>query len=1107
MGRRLFIDLPPTLDHYSEVTFIGSQYFKALRTLFMKQNNASLENLTRSSLRLNKGVMILLVLALLLVGTSFWSIQRLIEEHHDTVRFHFARLLENIQEQEAFLKTLAAQGTQLSDESPQVHLLSPLPNEGPNIYQGQAFSFSLPFSVKLDKDKVVAHEHPKIFGLGANLADLYSTFWSASHFPSPQVFLFGPHDSYDITVPATGRSRGKMMNINESFVDVFNTVRARTPQDSQYLMNNGIDWRSYVEVPDRTTPARLLAYVNLQSKSEQAQVKGSDARRIVASLLDLSQINDFERIMDWMVYDRFTLIAPAGEVLIGIQRPESHLHEGVNLKPEGLVFKLVNHDGPGWAAIYTISFKSFFRYAFWSLTTLLLSLLAIIGLGWLASRWYKKQVILPARQAHASIAESEAFSRVVIDTAPTGLCVVRCADQQILLENQRARQWQGTAALVKALNLQQDNANTAEHYLEIDGRHLQVGFVATRYQGQDVRLYAFNDVTRHVEDAHALEHARRAADAANEAKTLFLATMSHEIRTPLYGVLGTLELLGLTPLEPRQLAYLNTIQRSSATLFQLISDVLDVSKIESGQMAIEPVEFCPLDMLEDTLHTYAAFAERKGLQLYACTDARLPGRVLGDPMRIRQILNNLLSNAIKFTDTGRVVLRTRVLELTEGKVSLEWQVTDTGIGIGEPQQAKLFELFYQVKDASSEGGAGLGLPICGWLSELMGGQMRVVSEPGLGSSFSLKMNLSVLPGELPDCPAIERDPTPVYVRAPLPELGQSYCDWLERLGVDATLTIPPQAPDNPQALLVEVLATTPELPWNGPRICCISGGRNPAQYSDGHWDVDMHDLRAVAQAIVLARQGTCRPAGEAPEQRSVNLQLHILVAEDNPINQAILKEQLEALGCSAVVVANGEQALHLWQPEVFDLVLTDVNMPVMNGYELAKALRAHDSRLPIIGVTANAMREEGLRCMEVGMNAWLVKPLSLKTLRAQLIKLCKPMLHSAPSRLDAETLSTSHTATPTDSVKLSPTMRPLFINTMRQDIELISSALAQQDARAIAERLHSMAGALGAVQASRLASQCVDLEDQLHNAKLDAPITQKVQQVLERLATILDTLA
>jgi len=1075
----------------------------------MNKDNAPLENLTRSSLRLNTGMMILLGLALLLVSTSFWSFQRLIEENHDTVRFHFARLLENIQEQEAFLKTLTEQDLQgelRSDEVPRMHVFTPLPNEGANIYQGQLFSFSMPFSVKLDKHNVAAHEQSKVLALGANLAGLYSTFWSASHFPSPQVILFGPHDSYDITVPAAGRGRSKILSDNERFTDVVKTVRARTPQDSHYLMNNGIDWQSYVEVPDRSTPARLLAYVSLQRNADQLQAKAADARVTVASLLDLAQINDFERIMDWLVYDRFTLIAPAGEVLIGIQRPESLLHEGLNLKPEGLVFKLVNHDGPGWAAIYTISFKSFFRYAFWPLTSLLLSFLAIIGLGWLASRWYKKQVILPARQAHESIAESEAFSRVVIDTAPTGLCVVRRADQQILVENQRAQQWQGTTALIKALDQQQDDADTGEHDLEIDGRHLQVGFVATRYQGQDVRLYAFNDVTRHIEDAHALKQARRAADAANEAKTLFLATMSHEIRTPLYGVLGTLELLGLTDLEPRQQAYLNTIQRSSATLFQLISDVLDVSKIESGQMAIEPVEFCPLDMLEDTLHTYAAFAERKGLQLYACTDAQLPNRVFGDPMRIRQILNNLLSNAIKFTDTGRVVLRTRVLEHAQGKVSLEWQVTDTGIGISEAQQAKLFELFYQVKDASSEGGAGLGLPICWWLSELMGGQLKVVSEPGLGSSFSLKMELSVIPGELPDCPAIEHDPTPVYVCAPLPELAKNYCDWLERLGIAATPTASPLTPGNPEALLIEVLANTPELSWRGPRVCCISGGGNPAEYLDGHWEVDMHDMRAVAQAVALARQGVSRQASDNCAAQSVSLQLHILVAEDNPINQAILKEQLEALGCSAVVVSNGEQALHLWQPEVFDLVLTDVNMPVMNGYELAKALRANGSQLPIIGVTANAMREEGLRCMEVGMNAWIVKPLSLQTLRVHLTKLCKPMLHSSPSRIEAEKPSASPAATSSDRVKLSPAMRPLFINTMQQDITLIRSALEQQDARTIAERLHSMAGALGAVQASSLANHCIDLEYQLHNTKLDAALTQKVQRALKRLATILSTL-
>lgn len=179
------------------------------------------------------------------------------------------------------------------------------------------------------------------------------------------------------------------------------------------------------------------------------------------------------------------------------------------------------------------------------------------------TRWYlAKQVIRPARQAHERIAESVAFSRVIIDTAPTGLCVVGRADGQVLIENQRAQQWPGTASW-QALSRVHDSADSGETHLEIEGRHLQVGFVSTRYQGQDVRLYAFNDVTRHIEDALALEDARRAADAANEAKTLFLATMSHEIRTPLYGVLGTLERSASTALDPRQKTYLHTIQRSS----------------------------------------------------------------------------------------------------------------------------------------------------------------------------------------------------------------------------------------------------------------------------------------------------------------------------------------------------------------------------------------------------------------------------------------------------------------------------------------------------------------------------------------------------------------
>ena len=228
--------------------------------------------------------------------------------------------------------------------------------------------------------------------------------------------------------------------------------------------------------------------------------------------------------------------------------------------------------------------------------------------------------------------------------------------------------------------------------------------------------------------------------------------MSHEIRTPLYGVLGNIELLELTSLDKRQREYLSTIQRSSSVLFQLISDVLDVSKIESGQMAVEAKDFCPLDVFEDAVRSYAATAANKGLTIFACADATLPPRVRGDAVRIRQIINNLLSNAIKFTDSGRVVLRLKVSELEQGQVSLQWQVSDTGVGISEQQLAQLFKPFSQVGGSERAGGAGLGLSICARLCEMMGANLRVVSEPGLGSSFSLHTRLPVVAGSLAQPP-------------------------------------------------------------------------------------------------------------------------------------------------------------------------------------------------------------------------------------------------------------------------------------------------------------------------------------------------------------------
>lgn len=1050
----------------------------------MKHNNAVLEAFTRSSSRLNKGLMVLLGIALLLVLTNYWSLQRGVETRYGATRFHFARLMENLSEQESYLKSLTHPGIQaelLRATNVQVSLKSRMVDNHRTLYEGQKYSFSVPFSVKFDEQQISAAARPQIFALGAHLTSYYSAFWSSSPYEAPQTFLLNRQTPYTITVPSVGYQRRESTEETGNLVALVNAVQQTLDQTPQPLEQNRVYWQA------GPAPAHLLAYVGLPLDGQ--------GQAVVGTLLDVAQVDDVQRALDHSAFDRFTLIGPDGSRLVGpdVGVP---LSDGVHFRADGFEFKITQRGDQPWSAIYGLNYSHFFHSALWPLSSLALLLGTLITLCWGGSRWYRRQVINPARLAHERIAESVAFSRVIIDTAPTGLCVVRRSDGKVLIENQRAQQWPGTARLVSALTGVHDSAESGETHLEIEGRHLQIGFVSTRYQAEDVRLYAFNDITRHIEDAQALEDARHAADAANEAKTLFLATMSHEIRTPLYGVLGTLELLGLTDLDPHQKTYLQTIQRSSATLFQLISDVLDVSKIESGQMAIEAVEFCPLDMLEDTLHTYAAFAQRKGLQLYSCIDPQLPDSVLGDPMRIRQILNNLVSNALKFTDIGRVVIRARVTARDAEYVNLEWQVTDSGVGIPEAQQAKLFDVFYQAPDTASEGGAGLGLPICRWLAQMMDGEIKVVSEPGLGSSFTLKIRLPLCSGALTNPPLIEPSATPVYVQAPVRELAQSLCDWLNRLGIAAALAAAPTPEqDSRQAVLVDLLPSEPARYWAGQRVLCLPGAHSPPLHTAQGWVVDMHDVRAIATTVSLAQHGKHEQPPAALPQSAGQLGLRILVAEDNPINQAIIKEQLEALGCSVTLAANGEQALQLWQPQAFDLVLTDVNMPLMNGYDLARTLRAHDPQLPIIGVTANAMREEGVRCLAVGMNAWIVKPLSLQTLRAQLVKLCKV---KAPVEPPPEPFD--------DHVQLSDKMRPLFISSVQQDLQRLGAALAQRDARALAQLLHSAAGALGAVQALPLAQACIELENALNRGSLDTTLELKVKAVMQRLSAVLDTL-
>lgn len=635
------------------------------------------------------------------------------------------------------------------------------------------------------------------------------------------------------------------------------------------------------------------------------------------------------------------------------------------------------------------------------LISVLLCAAALAAL-WVLGRRLDRQLIQPAQHQHQQLLDSFDFGSTVIEMAPVGICVLRLRDGEVMVENQLARDWLGgntrsgdwngewrrTASLANA-------SARYQHSIEFktqQGRQLQLTHAATRYHGDDVLLCVFSDVSRHRQIQEALSVAKQAAEAANQAKSAFVATMSHEIRTPLYGVLGTLELLGKTELDLRQAQYLKTIQQSSSVLLQLISDVLDVSKIESGQLILATKAFSPMDLAESVVLGYAGAAASKHLQILVCTDPRLPALVTGDADRIRQVLGNLLSNAIKFTDAGRIVLRVKQVARESGSATISWQVTDTGIGIPAAEHTRLFEPFVQVADHLRSDGTGLGLSISDHLVRLMNGEMRLVSEPGLGSSFTALIPVGVLDEHSDAAAPVLQSYPPVYVRTAFAELADSACQWLQRWGTTARrYTDDMPLPDDAHAILIDSDPREgPPIAWPGPRVTAVAGGGEIAQVDPTVANgliVTLYSIRAIAGAVARLQQGSAPVPAAAADSAPAPLDLQVLVAEDNPINRVILKEQLEMLGCTVVTAADGREALALFDHNNFDVVLTDINMPGLNGHALVRQLRQQGSAIAVIGATANATPEERERCLANGMDGYLVKPINLYALRSALTEL------------------------------------------------------------------------------------------------------------------------
>ncbi len=501
----------------------------------------------------------------------------------------------------------------------------------------------------------------------------------------------------------------------------------------------------------------------------------------------------------------------------------------------------------------------------------------------------------------------------------------------------------------------------------------------------------WSDVTERKAMQTALEESKEAADAANRAKTRFLATMSHEIRTPMNGVLGMLELLSLTELDAEQRSTLAIVRDSGRSLLRIIDDILDFSKVEAGKLELKAEPTSIRGVLERVVNIYRGSASGKGLLFSHSYDDRIAASVLVDPVRLQQILNNLVSNAIKFTSSGEVELRAVLIDRLEGADVVRFTVRDTGIGMTDAERAQLFQPFTQIGSDTERrfGGTGLGLSICRRLVELMGGTIEVQGQAGQGTRMVVTLTLPIL-----------------------------------------DLVTPP----------------------------------------------------ASATSGAGEGSGDAMPSLAAPQAHCAR----VLVVDDHPVNRLVLQKQVAALGFFAESAEDGEVALRKWHAGAFDLIVTDCNMPGMNGYALAREVRATEARegrerTPMIACTANAMSGEAANCYAAGMDDYIAKPVELRRLAEKLRQwLPSP---AADRVMDDSAL---------EAIAVGPESRREVLADFRRyndaDSEALESAIGHSDLPAIAHAAHRIKGASRMVGAVALAAVVERIERSSRAGDWDATV-------------------
>jgi two-component system sensor histidine kinase/response regulator len=701
------------------------------------------------------------------------------------------------------------------------------------------------------------------------------------------------------------------------------------------------------------------------------------------------------------------------------------------------------------------------------------------------------------------------------------------------------------AAKVTALNFEDAVAGRIPVYdaiyayqRPVDGRVVWIhalGHVVRDASGRPAGMFG---VTQDITEFKLLEMelvgAKQKAEEATQMKSMFLANMSHEIRTPMNAIIGLSHLALKTQLTPKQRDYLSKVHNAGTSLLSVINDILDFSKIEAGKLDIEATDFRLDEVIGSVTTLTAQKAHEKGLEFLAHVAPGIPEHLLGDPLRLGQVLTNFVNNSVKFTETGEIRLAIEPLERTGEKVQLKFSVSDTGIGMTKEQAAKLFQPFTQADMSTTRkhGGTGLGLTICRRLVELMGGRIWLESEPGVGSTFCFTIWLGVgsatgerrvVPEKLGQLRVLVVDDNATareILQEPLATLA-AHVDAVAT-GREAIAAIQQHDASEPydivfmdwrmpgmDGLQASRHIKSDETLQHPPHIVLVTAfGREEVREEAERLELDGFLVKPVTKSMIVdtlvnvfaadsVATATTADAGQAARLRGAR----ILLTEDNEINQQIAVELLEGVGAAVRVANNGREAVELFstgpQPPPFDLVLMDLQMPEMDGYQATAKLRADErfKDLPIIAMTAHATLEERQRCLASGMNEHISKPIDPGNLFETVGKFFTPAAQasppaavatgippvaSPPTGTDCPTLPGLDTA---DGLSRVAGNRQLYVKLLRQFAAQqgavpaqIEAALAAGDSTLAARLAHTTKGVAGSLGMKSLQQAAAQVE-------------------------------